>query len=197
MQRVYKCLALVFVVAINPGPSSIACSCAPKPSLRTAVSQASAVFVGRVVSRRTSSWIDHRSTCTRHNYTFEVKKLYKGPRSAELVVFTGHGEGDCGFVFEAGKTYLVYAYDVEELETSICTRTVEIMQAEADLAELGEPGTEFVHESHFPILTVLAAVTTGFMIGVFAARRWRPKVRRSNEPFTNDEADSHHSATRS
>ncbi len=47
--------------------------------------------------------------------------------------------GDCGFDFQVGETYLVYATDDEEtnvLETNTCTRTRRLSDAGADLAYL-------------------------------------------------------------
>jgi hypothetical protein len=38
-------------------------------------------------------------------------------------VTTGWGNGDCGFDFEVGKEYVVYASDEGQLETSICSGT--------------------------------------------------------------------------
>lgn len=55
---------------------------------------------------------------------FESEKIYKGKFSEEVVITTGQGSGDCGFYFEVGKSYLVYAYgNLGNLETNICQRT--------------------------------------------------------------------------
>lgn len=66
---------------------------------------------------------------------FTVQKTWKGKARKTLLLKTGRGGGDCGYRFEVGKTYLVYAYsnDVfapnsdrligKQLETGICTRT--------------------------------------------------------------------------
>jgi hypothetical protein len=53
-------------------------------------------------------------------------------------VRTGQGWGDCGFHFEAGREYFVYASnDTDDgLQTNICTRTRPIDQAAEDLAYL-------------------------------------------------------------
>ena len=81
--------------------------------------------------------------------TLEVSAVWKGPIARETVVFTGSGGGDCGYFFEPGKEYLVYAtmpnggspqiVPANSLTTGICSRTAPLDQAGADLAALG-PG---------------------------------------------------------
>jgi hypothetical protein len=50
-------------------------------------------------------------------------------------VVTGLGDSDCGYGFRVGEKYLVYAFRDEDnkLETSICTRTRPLSQADKDL----------------------------------------------------------------
>jgi hypothetical protein len=67
-----------------------------------------------------------------------VERSWKGPSCTELKVETGRGDGDCGYPFEVGKSYLVYAHkDGEVLRTNICTRTRPMDIAEEDLTALG------------------------------------------------------------
>ena len=68
--------------------------------------------------------------------TFTVARMFKGPMHSEVVVKTGFGGGDCGIAFEVGRSYLVYTYANEELETGICTRTSKLENAKLDLAIL-------------------------------------------------------------
>lgn len=57
--------------------------------------------------------------------TFRILRTYRGHVTGSVVVLTGMGGGDCGFDFETGKQYLVYAdrIDAANLFTSICTGT--------------------------------------------------------------------------
>jgi hypothetical protein len=56
-----------------------------------------------------------------------------------VIVVTGRGGGDCGYRFEVGARYLVFAYgDDAKLETNICQRTKELAQAAEDLKLLGK-----------------------------------------------------------
>lgn len=60
-----------------------------------------------------------------------VLRAYRGKVSGNVTVLTGMGLGDCGFDFETGKAYLVYAdrVDTVSLSTSICTGTSPLEQA--------------------------------------------------------------------
>lgn len=77
--------------------------------------------------------------------TFSVSRTYRGAVQHTVTVSTGVGGGDCGFDFEIGKQYLVYAYtDTSgQLSTNICTGTGLVEDRQASLAYLrGEPFAE-------------------------------------------------------
>jgi hypothetical protein len=65
----------------------------------------------------------------------------------EIEIVTGLGGGDCGYPFQAGSDYFVYAYKNAEgqLETGICSRTRPLAEAAEDLQYLqamaGAPST--------------------------------------------------------
>ena len=76
--------------------------------------------------------------------TFNVLRAYRGLVVPSVTVLTGLGGGDCGFDFETGKKYLVYASKVntEILFTSICSGTSSLEEAGPALRFLrGEPPT--------------------------------------------------------
>lgn len=58
-----------------------------------------------------------------------------GPGQQEVEIATGLGGGDCGFAFQVGADYVVYAYRNSEgrLETGICSRTRLLSQAAEDV----------------------------------------------------------------
>jgi hypothetical protein len=67
---------------------------------------------------------------------FAVDESFRGTVEKSLEVETGMGGGDCGFQFESGQNYLVYAYRNKEtgkLGTGICTRTQVLSKAAEDL----------------------------------------------------------------
>jgi hypothetical protein len=71
---------------------------------------------------------------------FKIEESWKGTLSKEATVFTGQGDGDCGYKFEVGQQYLVYAYRYNDtdLGTNICQRTASLIEAAEDLKALGK-----------------------------------------------------------
>jgi Carboxypeptidase regulatory-like domain len=58
------------------------------------------------------------------------------PSQQEIEILTGVGGGDCGYPFQTGADYVVYAYKNSDghLETGICSRTRPLAQAADDVA---------------------------------------------------------------
>lgn len=122
-----------------------ACSCAlPGPPLAEAA-ESSAVFRAQVV---TSEQVTTPRGNRYQRVTMRVTEVWKGNVTAETYVYTGSGGGDCGYLFQQGGDYLIYANAVTAadgsfglpvggLVTGICNRTRPIAQAGEDLAALG------------------------------------------------------------
>ena len=57
----------------------------------------------------------------------------------EVIVYTPAQSSACGYQFEEGQDYLVYAYSRGEdrLTTDTCTRTRKLADAQEDAKELG------------------------------------------------------------
>ena len=116
-----------------------ACACTRAGSPCDALGGAAAVFVGTVTNviegeRRTKPGgaLEFKPRLV----TFAVGQPLFGAAGAEVVVATGIGGGDCGYKFERGASYLVYAYPGENgshLYTSVCTRTRPAARADEDL----------------------------------------------------------------
>ncbi len=65
-----------------------------------------------------------------------VNESFRGIEERSVELETGMGGGDCGFAFENGQSYLIYAYRNKEtgkLGTGICTRTQLLSKASEDL----------------------------------------------------------------
>lgn len=87
--------------------------------------------VGRVEAPREAT---SKSTLDRHRVvSLRVLRSYRGEAAGTVRVWTGIGEGDCGFDFDTGSQYLVYADKVEDgtLITSICTGTSLLVHSES------------------------------------------------------------------
>lgn len=125
----YISLALAAFLFIAP-ERSFACSCmvtdAPlKQQVENAYTEAAAVFTGEVISVIDSADDSHSVTVR-----FKVAKSWKGGSAKEITVTTGKDSAMCGFNFEVGKTYLVYAHGkADELSTTICSRTAEFTKS--------------------------------------------------------------------
>ena len=91
------------------------------------------------------------------------------PGQKEIEILTGMGGGDCGYAFQSGVDYIVYAYKNPEgrLETGICSRTRPLAQAADDLAYLRA----------VPQLPPTADVRVSVADYSSASRRPMPKVR--------------------
>jgi hypothetical protein len=142
-QQVKSTAISLFTLAIlfSVHPAALACSCVPPPPPVDALAQSDAVFVGTVL--KIEDGTDNRSV------TFRVTRYWKGIDAFVVTVSTGFNDGDCGYPFQEGKPYLVYAHGEKELHTNICTRTRLLSDAREDLDELG-PG--------FPVLRDLPPV---------------------------------------
>jgi hypothetical protein len=70
----------------------------------------------------------------------QIKEVLTGvdPEQREIEIVTGKGGGDCGYSFQSGTDYVIYAYKNSEgrLETGICSRTRALTQAAQDITYL-------------------------------------------------------------
>jgi hypothetical protein len=145
MKRIINLVLLVCLVVSTMTifiPSKVhACSCAMPQPVEAQINRSEAVFAGRVIEVK-----EHRSLGGRitKSALFEVSQIWKGGSESQIIIHTGGGGGDCGYHFEEGKDYLVYAQpstmygDKAVLVTIICDRTNVLTQAQEDLAILGE-----------------------------------------------------------
>lgn len=68
--------------------------------------------------------------------TFRVLGSVKGV-DEEAIIYTNESSAACGFTFEEGKRYLVYANEADgQLHTGLCTRTASLDLADEDLEAL-------------------------------------------------------------
>ena len=131
-------LVLASTLAVATPCTGAFCRCAPRAPVSAAVEQAEAVFSGVVLS--TSG---ERDPAQPERWpvevTLQVTRRWKGPSADTLVVRTGEGGGDCGYPFQVGAEYLVYASGKDVLYTGICHRTRLVLTAGEDLDVLGPP----------------------------------------------------------
>jgi hypothetical protein len=128
----------VTIIALLPAASALACSCEPPPTAKASLDKSAAVFSGKVLKIEAAGEYERA-------VTLEVTRAWKGVKAKEVVVYTANNGAACGFEFQKGKSYLIYAKqhqrDEEKekvLATSICTRTALLAEAMGDVMELGE-----------------------------------------------------------
>lgn len=120
-------ICLTLFINVN---SVFACSCAESPPPIEALKEADAVFIGTVIAVNVKEKENDRIT------TFFIDKTFKGKIRNYIQVKTSIGGASCGFGFEYFKQYIVYAFGGDnELYTSICTRTANILYANQDLKD--------------------------------------------------------------
>lgn len=135
----------ILVGLILPG-IGLACSCAGSSPPCQEAWRASVVFAGTVVDlSRDTMQPDSKGLVPVNGFLgthaiFEVAEGFIGmqSRGKRIEIRTGMGGGDCGYRFQRGEKYVVYANENKEgmLVTSICSRTSPEDRAQADLAYL-------------------------------------------------------------
>lgn len=131
-------LAAALLFAVLAAPRAFACSCTAPASPQVELENADAVFSGRVLSVEP---IGDRGAYRRLAVRFALESVWKGvPEGEEVTVTTAADGATCGYSFEPGEAYLVYAYgDPGALSTGLCTRNDRLERAEEDLTALGTP----------------------------------------------------------
>jgi hypothetical protein len=121
----------LFMLGLLARHSFLACDCETVPFVaKAAVGEASAVFLGTVVSIQDRPVLlkELSQAVVVQVVRFRATEGWKGITKADVQVTAGSGL-DCDFRFSEGKRYLVFAFRSEagaELTTSQCTYTEEI-----------------------------------------------------------------------
>ena len=125
-----------------------ACSCIGTRPPCEATWQAAVVFTGTATAiepaSRSRPEIRQGYTESLRRVTFRVTEAFRGVDGKAVVLDTGASGASCGYDFEPGQDYLVYAHRSPDgrLSTGICSRTRPISEAAEDLAYLRGPARE-------------------------------------------------------
>jgi Tissue inhibitor of metalloproteinase len=117
------------ILSVFPVSLAIACSCLPTTPQQSFESS-QAVFAGQAIE---VTPLRGQETV---RVTFRVSKVWKGRNSRRLVLTTSNSSASCGFNFEPGQRYLVYASAQRSLTTNLCSGTKLLSGAQADLVYL-------------------------------------------------------------
>jgi hypothetical protein len=131
-------LTVIGIVVLYPPDCAYACSCMGV-SIQRYISGSDAVFSGKVLEIDGPPSVPHVPSAGSETVTFRVSESWKGPGGeGTLDVKTPASGVSCGYHFEEGQEYLVYAYGKgEPLKTSVCSGTKHLSKADKDLAVLG------------------------------------------------------------
>lgn len=175
-------LSVVFsLISMSIVPTtSYACSCAQPPSVEEELERSKAVFSGKVLEVKEQKGF---TGYIKKRVLIEVAETWKGVSESQVIITTGSGGGDCGYEFQVGQEYLVYAtestmYGEAELVTIICDRTTEMGAAQEDLAVLGEgkePTVQVDLEVGKSNLMMWVIANIILVIVIFLAWRWYKK----------------------
>ena len=121
-------------VAIN----AFACTCG-ESTVAEYRERATAVFVGRVTSKRKSNAVERDGG----EITLKVERVWKGVISEKVIVYTGATDDLYPFVnlcatpFRLGQRYIVFAYGQDKFATDVCAGSGEFPYANQVIRELG------------------------------------------------------------
>jgi len=130
-------IAAALAVLVQLAPSrAAACSCMAPPPPKESAQSSAAVFEGRVTRIE-----DPQGEPKVH---FQVVRSFKGPSGESIEIRTANNSAACGYGFEEGKSYLVYASEESgALHTNLCSRTRLASEASEDMTALGLGVTPF------------------------------------------------------
>ncbi len=120
---IFSIICSVFFIVLTVG-NVFACTCRLPDShesienqVRESFEKSSTVFVGEVIEAIEEHNIQSVTV------KFRVEKTWNKKLQSEITLTTSLNSAVCGYTFEVGKKYLVYAFGDAYLTTNICTRT--------------------------------------------------------------------------
>ena len=130
-------LQIVYVVAIIVigCVKGAACTCENPRTPAQEFETVDAVFSGNVV--KMTELKTEQGLIEGYLVKFSVEKSWKLIDRREVIIFTA-GVGMCGFPFDVGETYLVYAIrgNRKELTTGVCYKTAKLKFVQKELKDL-------------------------------------------------------------
>jgi hypothetical protein len=139
MKKFIFSIVIFAFISVITGSKILACSCAPsadnipfEEKVKEAVDISTAVFSGEV------SEVKKEPGTFFVKVKFKVKTAWKNKFVKEITITTGLNDGLCGYNFEVGEEYLIYAYGKQNnLGTGICTRT-SLLKSNKDITVLNK-----------------------------------------------------------
>ena len=121
-KAIYITLAFI-AFTFAAAETSLACSCfaptgTPKTQVANAYKNSAAIFSGKVTS------VEPTGDGNYFTVTLTVNDSWKGTTDTEIKITTARDSAMCGYYFEVGKEYIVYAHGTAaDLGVGNCSRT--------------------------------------------------------------------------
>ena len=110
-----------------------ACTCAPPGTPTEELEKSDAVFKGTVLELKVDTLRVQNTAILFFKVKLAVLAAWKGVDLGEVTLSTNFETAACGFPFEQGVDYLVYAFSQNDsLSTNLCTRTKKFSEAQED-----------------------------------------------------------------
>lgn len=122
MRKIIFISFVIWIILLASGQNLFACSCQVsleplKVQVKEAFNNSTAIFSGEVASVTPKSEYEVA-------VKIKVGKSWKGAFFKEVTITTAKDSAMCGYGFEVGKTYLIYASGADDnLMTTNCSRT--------------------------------------------------------------------------
>jgi hypothetical protein len=195
--RITLVASLILASLLATASPAVACDFEEPPPPQEALDEATAVFAGEVIE------VESVTDDPGGNYlaaTFLVHRAWKGIDDSPVVVETHQDEAACGYPFEVGESYLVYAHsEGSPLTTTLYRRTTPLDLADEDLDALGsgtgivtqaEDGGGAADDEFNPGLLILAAVILSIIVAtIMLLRQSRPGLPDNYDDYDAGEDD--------
>jgi Tissue inhibitor of metalloproteinase len=144
MKKAYL-IIFIFSLAIT---KTFACSCigtneSLSKKVQKSFNQSDLILIGKVIDKELIFNEEYQSSADPVIYKFEVTKIIKGKLKKEIIeIASERSEISCGYEFEIGKSYLVYALRSShfssitknefDLVTSLCSRNQKLSKVKKE-----------------------------------------------------------------
>jgi hypothetical protein len=177
-KQVRKLLTLLFLAAFLATSMGIfrvahACSCAAAFTPEQAFQKSDAVFTGTVTSISPPIGIIPNSASP-EEVAFRVSNVSKGPppsADGTIVLKTAVSDASCGYPFQNGGQYLVYAYNSgQQLQTDLCSGTMLLSTVPLSTAQGGIPAAGLLPNLYY-IMILASAIAVSAALLLYSKRR--------------------------
>jgi hypothetical protein len=203
MRNRLACAAVLVVIICclqlgAPRPA-LACYCAPPANPADAIRQSDVIFSGSIVSIAMPPPNPVNGVYSPALAEFSVASVWKGTVGRKVTLNYSPSEASCGYDFQAGADYLVYAHSYvdgpalsifgnsfhlpfaeRKLTTGICMRTRLLSTAQQDLAVLGQGASptargllDIVLDNLLAVVAVVVALLIVLVLYLLRRRRRR------------------------